>query len=69
MQLRSRVIQPPATWCHDGPVPEPTITPVRSFRIPDDVYLPALAKAQARGDSLAEIVRTALIDYVRDYDE
>lgn len=41
---------------------------MRAFRIPDDVYLPAMAKAKARGDSLAEIVTTSLIEYLRDYE-
>ena len=49
-------------------MPDQQPTPVRSFRISDDVYLPALAKAQARGDSLAEIVTAALIEYIRDYE-
>ena len=62
------VIQHHAPWCQHGQVPDPQPTPVRSFRIPDDVYVPALAKAKVRGDSLAEIVTTALIEYLRDYE-
>lgn len=55
-------------WCHDRSVSDQPPAPVRSFRIPDDVYLPAQAKAKARGDALSEIVRSALIEYVRDYE-
>jgi hypothetical protein len=41
-------------------------TPTRSFRIRDEVYLPALAKAKAEGDTLTGIVIEALLDYVGD---
>lgn len=66
--LQLVVIQARRAWCQHGPVSDPQPTPVRSFRIAGDVYLPALAKAQARGDSLAEIVTTSLIEYLRDYE-
>jgi hypothetical protein len=49
-------------------VPNQPKTPVRSFRIADEIYLPAQAKAKAEGESLADIVRDALIDYVGDDD-
>jgi hypothetical protein len=64
----SSVIQGHCSRCQHVEVTEKRETPVRSFRIPDDVYMPALAKAQARGDSLAEIVTTSLIEYLRDYE-
>lgn len=41
-------------------------TPIRSFRIPDEVYLPAKAKAAERGDTLTDVVRKALEEYVRE---
>lgn len=52
--------------CHDGIVPNKPKTPHRTFRISDDVYLPALAKAREEGISLSEVVRDALIEYVDD---
>jgi hypothetical protein len=51
---------------HDGMVPNQPKTPQRSFRIPDDIFLPAKAKAQEEGVSLSEVVRDALIEYVGD---
>lgn len=56
-------------WCHDGTVPNQPKTPVRSFRIPDDIYLPAQEKARAEGESLTDVVRDALIEYVGDDEE
>jgi hypothetical protein len=47
-------------------VPNQPKTPVRSFRIPDTIYLPAKAKAQAEGDNLTDIVKDALLEYVGD---
>jgi hypothetical protein len=44
-------------------------TPLRNFRIPDDVYLPALEKATAEGTNLSEVVRDALIEYVEGYED
>ncbi len=38
----------------------------RTFRIPDDLYEAAVAAAKVRRDSLAEIVRQALEQYIRD---
>lgn len=49
-----------------GVVPNQPKTPTRSFRIPDDVYLPAREKAEAEGRTLTEVVREALLDYVGD---
>lgn len=54
--------------CNDRPVPNQPKTPVRSFRIPDEVYLPAREKAQAEGNSLTEVVINALLEYVGDDD-
>lgn len=47
-------------------MPNQPKTPTRSFRIPDDVYLPAREKAEAEGRTLTEVVRDALLDYVGD---
>ncbi|MDR7113926.1 putative CopG family antitoxin [Microbacterium trichothecenolyticum] len=44
-------------------------TPLRNFRISDDVYLPALEKAKSEGVSLSDIVRDALIEYVEGYED
>lgn len=54
--------------CHDGRVPNQPKTPTRSFRIPDDIYLPALEKARAEGVTLTDVVKEALLEYVGDED-
>lgn len=36
----------------------------RAIRIPDDLWLAALAKAQERNESVSEVVRKALQRYV-----
>lgn len=51
-------------YCHHGSVPNQPKTPTRTFRIPDDIYVPALEKAKAEGVSLSDVVRDALIEYV-----
>lgn len=50
--------------CHDEEVPNQPKTPHRAFRIPDDIYQPALEKAQAEGTTLSDVVRNALIEYI-----
>lgn len=40
-------------------------TPLRSFRIPDDVYRAAQEKAAERGESVSDVVRKALERYVK----
>lgn len=47
------------------PVPNQPKTPMRSFRIPDDVYDAAKAKAAERGETLTEVVRKALERYAK----
>lgn len=47
-------------------VPNAPKTPHRSFRIPDDIYLPAKEKAAAEGTTLSDVVRDALLDYIDD---
>ena len=44
-------------------------TPPRSFRIPDDVYLPALRKAQSEGRSLTAVVVAGLEEYIEDFEQ
>ncbi|MDA8440505.1 MAG: hypothetical protein M0Z51_16825 [Propionibacterium sp.] len=40
-------------------------TRLRNFRIPDDEYDPAKAKAATRGETVTDVVRRALVEYVR----
>ena len=47
-------------------MPNQPKTPVRSFRIPDEIYQPAREKAKAEGTSLTDVVKDALIEYVGD---
>jgi len=44
-------------------------TRVRGFRIPDDLYAAAMAKAEARGEVLGEEVRKFLERYVQRQDK
>lgn len=46
-------------------MPPETHTRLRNFRIDDDLYLPAKAKAEERGETLTEVVRDALERYVK----
>lgn len=41
-------------------------TPLRSIRIPDDEWNPALAAAEANGESVSEVVRRKLGEYVEE---
>lgn len=54
------------TTCDDGPVPKPATgkTPVRNARIPDEVWLPAVAKAEMEGRNASEAMTEALRKYV-----
>ena len=51
--------------CDDQPVPKPATgkTPVRNARIPDEVWLPALARAEMEGRTASE----AMTELMRDY--
>lgn len=42
---------------------EPRRTPTRTFRVPDDVYDRAQARATQRGETLTAVVRRALDKY------
>ncbi len=48
-------------------VPRPATgkTPIRNFRIRSEVYDPARRIADARGDSLTDVVERALIAYAK----
>lgn len=46
-------------------VPNKPKTPLRSFRIPDDLYLAAQAAAEANSETVTDVVRRALTGYVR----
>lgn len=46
-------------------MPNQPKTPVKSFRIPEQLYRDALAKANERGDTLSDVVRRALERYVK----
>jgi len=47
------------------PVPNQPKTPIKCFRIPEDLYAAAQAKAAERGESVSEVVRKALERYVK----
>jgi predicted HicB family RNase H-like nuclease len=46
-------------------VPNQPKTPLRSFRIPDEVYRAAQAAAAESGESVSDVVRQALEQYVK----
>jgi len=48
-----------------SPVPNKPKTPVKSFRIPEDLYRAALAKADEKGETLTDVRRRALERYVK----
>lgn len=41
-----------------------THTPLRNVRVPDDVWQPAKERAEANGETVSEVVRRALVEYV-----
>lgn len=46
-------------------VPNQPKTPLRTFRIPDDVYKAAQAKAADKGETVTDVVKRALERYVK----
>lgn len=46
-------------------MPNQPKTPMKSFRIPEDLYRAALTKAAERGESLSDVIRAALERYVK----
>jgi hypothetical protein len=51
--------------CNDQRVPKPATgkTPVRNARVPDEIWLPALAKAEAQGETASDAVEHGLRMY------
>lgn len=47
-------------------MPNQPRTPIRTVRIEDDRWQPALAAAEKRGDTLSEVLRSALDFYAED---
>ena len=56
-------------WYVRPVAPKDTHTPARPFRIPDEEYDPALAKARAAGTNLTAVVRRKIRDYLEEDDE
>lgn len=46
-------------------VPNQPRTPLRSFRIPDELYEAAQRKAEEKGESVSDVVRRSLERYVK----
>lgn len=46
-------------------VPNQPKTPQRAIRVPDELWKSALAIAKERGESLSEVIRDALAEYVK----
>lgn len=46
-------------------VPNSPKTPLRSFRIPNEIYKAAQAKAAEKGETVSDVVRKALERYVK----
>lgn len=46
-------------------VPNQPRTPLRSFRIPDDLYEAAQQVAEERGETVSDVVRRGLTRYVK----
>ena len=47
------------------PVPNKPKTPLKSFRIPQDLYERAQTRAAERGETLSEAIRKFLVRYTR----
>jgi hypothetical protein len=48
-------------------VPNQPATPNRSVRCPDEVWLPAKAKAEDNGETITDVVNRLLKEYAADY--
>lgn len=44
-------------------VPNQPKTPVRSFRSPDEIFLPAVAEAKERGETITDVINRVLKRY------
>lgn len=53
--------------CHDtiSSMPNQPKTPMKSFRISEDLYRAALSKAEEEGKTLSDVVREALEKYIQ----
>lgn len=47
-------------------VPNKPKTPIRGVRVPDEEWRPAQAKAKRQGETMTDVVRRAVRDYVGD---
>lgn len=47
-------------------VPNKPKTPIRGVRVPDGEWHPAQAKAKRKGETVTDVVRRALREYVKD---
>jgi len=47
-----------------GAVANQPKTPHRTVRVPDDVWKPAVEKAESEGTNLSALIREWLVDYV-----
>lgn len=55
--------------CQHGEVsPNQPKTPIRSIRVPDEIWDPAKVKVKAEGTNLSELIREFLAEYI-DEDE
>ncbi len=41
-------------------------TTLRNVRVPDEVWLPAKERAAEQGETVSDVVRRALVDYVKE---
>lgn len=48
-------------------MPNQPKTPLRSVRVPDELWEAALRKAQDEGETVTDVIIRALTRYVRDY--
>jgi hypothetical protein len=58
----SATVMTPATLTR---VPNAPKTPLRSFRIPDELYEAAQATAAEKGETVSDVIRKALEKYVK----
>jgi hypothetical protein len=55
-----------AGGCHHRGMPNDAKTPMRSFRISNDLYRAAMDKARSEDRSLSEVIRVALEAYLEE---
>lgn len=47
-------------------MPNQPKTPHRTMRIPDELWDPAMAKARTQGETVTDVVKRALEDYLKE---